>query len=262
MKTVLDFKKMKQQGEKIAMVTVYDYTTASVFNETSIDCLLVGDTLAMVMHGFSSTIHATTQLMAFHTAAVSRGAPAKFITADMPFLSFRKGRQAAMEAVDSLMKAGASAVKVEGVGGHQEVISHIVESGVPVMGHLGLTPQSFHALGGHKVQGVEEKKADAIFAQAVESERLGCFALVLECVPRKLAAQISKELTIPTIGIGAGPGADGQVLVWQDMLGLTDMKPKFLKQYLDGGKIFRAAIDSYCREVKTGVYPQLEHSYK
>ena len=117
MKTVLDFKKMKQQGEKIAMVTVYDYTTASVFNETSIDCLLVGDTLAMVMHGFSSTIHATTQLMAFHTAAVSRGAPGKFITADMPFLSFRKGRQAAMEAVDSLMKAGASAVKVEGVEG-------------------------------------------------------------------------------------------------------------------------------------------------
>ncbi len=262
MKTVLEFKKQKERGEKITVVTAYDYTIASVFNDSLIDCLLVGDSLAMVMHGFPSTVYATNELMALHTAAVTRGAPDKLTVSDMPFLSYRKGEIEAMKAVDALMKAGASAVKVEGVTGHQEIITHIVESGIPVMGHLGLTPQSVHALGGYRVQGRKEDMAEIIFAQALELEELGCFSMVLECIPHELAARISKKLGIPTIGIGAGPGVDGQVLVWQDMLGLTGMNPKFLKHYLDGKEIFRDAIKSFCSEVKNGVYPQLEHSYQ
>ena len=261
MKTVLEFKKKKENGEKIAVVTVYDFTIASVFNDSLIDCLLVGDSLAMVMHGFPSTIHATNELIALHTAAVSRGAPDKFIISDMPFLSCRKGLNEAMHAVDALIKAGASAVKVEGIAGHQEIITHIVDSGVPVMGHLGLMPQSVHTLGGYRVQGTEDERAEVIFNQAMALEELGCFSMVLECIPWELAARITRKLCIPTIGIGAGAQVDGQVLVWQDMFGLTNMNPKFLKHYIDGGSVFREAINTYCREVKAGEYPQLKHSY-
>ncbi len=261
MKTVLEFKQMKMKGEKIAMVTVYDYTMARIFSETAIDCLLVGDSLAMVIHGFDSTVNATNQFMINHTSAVSRGAPHKFIIADMPFLSCRKGRKTAMKTVDALIKAGASAVKIEGVRGNQEIISHIVESGVPVMGHLGLMPQFVHSLGGHRVQGNDEAKAKVVFEQALEIEHLGCFAVVLECLPHELTTQISRKLTIPTIGIGAGSGVDGQVLVAHDMFGLTDMRPKFLKHYLNGKEMFSKALNNYCDEVKSGAYPLAEHSY-
>lgn len=262
MTSVKDFKVMKERGEKISMLTVSDYTIARLFNASPVDSLLVGDSLAMVVHGFSSTVHATVDMMASHTAAVSRGTPDKFIVADMPFPSFRQGRRLAMKAVDALMKAGASAVKLEGVRGHADTVAHIVESGVPVMGHLGLTPQSMNVLGGHKVQGKTDRDAEKIFDDALQLEQLGCFGIVLECIPMSLAGRISEALSIPTIGIGAGPHVDGQVLVWQDMLGLTDIAPRFLKHFLNGKKLVADSVAMYCQEVKDGQYPGLEHSYK
>lgn len=261
MNTVGEFREMKERGEKITMLTVYDYTMAKIFNNTQIDTLLVGDSLAMVMHGFPSTVHATVELMALHTAAVNRGAPDKFLVTDMPFLSVRKGLCLAMEAVEALVKAGARSVKIEGMRGHEDIISHIVDSGVPVMAHLGLTPQFIHAFGGYKVQGRGDAASEAIISQARKAEELGCFALLLECVPLELSSRISKELSIPTIGIGAGNSTDGQVLVWQDMLGMNDFKPKFLQTYLDGEKIFRQAVNNYCQEVKKGLFPQEHQSY-
>ena len=243
------------------MLTAGDYTIAKLLNASPIDSLLVGDSLAMTAHGFPSTVHATVDMMALHTAAVSRGAPNKFIIADMPFSSFRQGRRKAMQTVDTLMKAGAAAVKLEGLKGHSDTVSHIVESGVPVMGHLGLTPQSVNAIGGHKVQGKEAGDSDRIFNDAIQLEKLGCFAIVLECIPMSLAKRITEALSIPTIGIGAGPYVDGQVLVWQDMLGLTDIHPKFLKHFMDGKWLVAEAISAYCREVKEGKYPGIEQSY-
>lgn len=260
--TIHDFYKMKKEAQKISMVTSYDYWSASLLSETDINCLLVGDSLAQVMHGHPSTVHADTHLMALHTQAVSRGAPKKFIVADMPFLSVRKGLASAMESVDQLMKAGAHAVKIEGISGHEEIIKNIVESGVPVMGHLGLTPQSVHQLGGYKVQGRDEETSDFIFQSSLKLQELGCFSLVLECVPTKLGTDITKALDIPVIGIGAGPHTDGQVLVFHDLLGLTaGHKPKFLKTFSDGRDLFKASLDQYHLEVQDNIFPSTEESY-
>src|SRR5262245_38909275 len=180
---VLHFQKMKDDGRKISMVTCYDYSSARAVAESSVDCILVGDSVAMTMHGYPNTLSATIEMMALHTAAVAKGAPSKFIVADLPFLSYRKGLKAAMDAVDDLMRAGAHAVKLEGVRGHAEIVRHIVESGVPVMGHLGLTPQSFHTLGGMKVQARTNAAVKVLASEARELEAAGCFAIVLECVP-------------------------------------------------------------------------------
>lgn len=262
MKTILDFYKMKKEAKKISMVTSYDYWSANLLNETEIDCLLVGDSLAQVMHGHPSTVHADTGMMSLHTKAVARGAPDKFIVADMPFLSVRKGISAAMESVDQLMKSGAHCVKIEGIAGHEDVIKNIVESGVPVMGHLGLTPQSVHQLGGYKVQGKDKETADFIFQSALKLQELGCFALVLECVPTQLATDITKALQIPVIGIGAGPYTDGQVLVFHDLLGLTaGHKPKFLKTFSDGRDLFKGSLEQFDLEVKENIFPSIEESY-
>src|SRR5215468_9831867 len=260
---VLDFQKMKDEGRKISMVTCYDYTSARVVAESSIDCILVGDSLAMTMHGHGTTLGATTAMMALHTAAVARGAPAKFIVADLPFLSYRKGLTAAMESVQELMSAGAHAVKLEGVRGHAEIVRHIVDSGVPVMGHLGLTPQSINMLGGMKVQARTDAAVEILAGHARELEEAGCFSLVLECVPSEAAQKVTDLLKIPTIGIGAGPSVSGQVLVYQDVLGLNPgFKPKFLRVYADAFEVIRVALDAYDRDVKDGRFPSESESYE
>lgn len=263
MKTIADFQKKKIKREKITMLTCYDYTFAKLISESAIDALLVGDSAAQVMHGFNTTLNASTNLMALHTSAVVRGAPNKFIVADMPFLSTRKGLKNSMDQVEKLMKAGAHAVKIEGAEGHIELIRHIVESGIPVMGHLGLTPQSIHQLGGPKIQGKAQAAADKILHDSLALEKAGCFSLVLECIPADLGQKISQALQIPTIGIGAGNQTDGQILVLQDVLGLNkDFNPKFLKKYLNGYDLISEALNSYVTEVQELKFPSEKHSYE
>ncbi len=260
---VLDFGLLKARQEKIVMLTCYDYTSARIVQESDIDVILVGDSAAMVMHGYSTTIPADIAMMCSHIASVSRGSRDKFIVGDMPFLSFRQSLTDNMRAVASVMKAGAHAVKLEGIEGNTETIDHIVKSGVPVMGHLGLTPQSVNQLGGYRVQGRGEEASRRMLAEARACEQAGCFALVLECVPDDLAAEITRALTIPTIGIGAGPHTDGQVLVMQDMLGLSsDFKPRFVRKYLDGKKLWQEAFNAYACDVKNGSFPAAEESFE
>lgn len=259
---VLDFKKMKREGRKITMVTAYDVWSARLLEKSRIDCVLVGDSVAMVAHGYPSTVHATTEMMTMHTQMVARGITSKFLIADMPFMTFRKGTQLALETVEALVRAGAHAVKLEGVWGHEEVVERIVQSGVPVVGHIGLTPQSVNQLGGFKVQGKDNAQALDLLRQAKRLEELGCCSIVLECVPAQLAHEITAELQIPTIGIGAGVQVDGQVLVFQDMLGLGgDFKPKFLRRYLEGGDQISQALETFCRDVQEKAFPREEESY-
>jgi 3-methyl-2-oxobutanoate hydroxymethyltransferase len=259
----LDFYKKKSLHQKITMLTCYDYTSAKIASEANVDCLLVGDSLAMTMYGESTTLPATLELMSHHVRAVAKGAPNKFIVADMPFLSYRKSLSETVSAVDQLMKAGAHAVKLEGVTGNESAIEHIVSSGVPVMGHLGLTPQSIHMLGGYKVQGRDKSQADLILEGALELERRGCFSIVFECIPSSLARAVTEKLKIPTIGIGAGPDTDGQVLVWQDLLGLnTDFKPKFVRSYLSGNSLIVDALNAYAKDVAIKRFPNESESYE
>ena len=260
---VQTFAQRKQQQQKISMVTCYDHWSAQILNKTDIDCLLVGDSLAVVMYGFESTVHATTDMMALHVGAVARGAPNKFIIADMPFLTCSKGVRYAMDTVQRLMQAGAHAVKVEGDAHQVDIIRHIVEAGVPVMGHLGLTPQSIHNLGGHRVQGKDEANAAKTAESARRLEDAGCFALVLECVPTRLGGCVSQALKIPTIGIGAGPHTDGQVLVLQDLLGVNpEFKPKFLRQYASGNSVIGDAVNHFHGDVVAGNFPTAAESYR
>jgi 3-methyl-2-oxobutanoate hydroxymethyltransferase len=258
-----DMAAARAAGRAISMVTCYDAWSARIIAATDIDCILVGDSVAMVVHGHETTIPADVDMMRLHVAAVRRGAPERLLIADMPFLSHRKGLGPAMDGVDLLMKAGAQAVKIEGAGDTVDLIRHIVESGVPVMGHLGLTPQSIHAFGGYRVQGRSEHAAAMIREDADRLQQAGCFALVLEVVPSGLAAEITAALEIPTIGIGAGPHTSGQVLVLQDMLGMQpDFRPHFLRTFLDGFELVRDALGSYDRAVKSGTYPSPEESYR
>ena len=260
---VLTFRQRKQDRQKISMVTCYDHWSAKILNDTDVDCILVGDSLAVVMHGFDSTVHATIEMMELHVAAVARGAPDKFIVADMPFLSCSKGLETAMNDVHRLMRAGAHGVKIEGDKHQVEIIRHIVEAGVPVMGHIGLTPQSVHNLGGHRVQGKDEGKAANLLESASKLEAAGCFAIVLECVPVKLGACITHAASIPTIGIGAGPNTDGQVLVLHDLLGVNpDFKPKFLRQYADSRSMVSSAVNRFHTDVVERAFPSLQESYK
>lgn len=262
MKTVLDFHKMKSDGKRISMVTCYDYTSARIVGASSVDCILVGDSLAMTMHGHETTLEASYELMALHVAAVRRGAPKKFIVGDMPFLAHRGSLDSTIEAVRTIMKAGAQAVKIEGIKGSEETIRHIVESGVPVMGHLGLTPQSVHQLGGFKVQGTAPDASKILLNQARRLEASGAFAVVLEAVPTSVAKYVTENLEIPTIGIGAGNACSGQVLVLQDLLGLNvDFKPKFVRRYFEGFEAFKGALDRYDSDVKSAEFPNADESY-
>jgi 3-methyl-2-oxobutanoate hydroxymethyltransferase len=256
------FYQKKKAKEKIVMLTCYDYTTAKIFNDSAIDALLVGDSLAMTMHGFNDTVMATLSMMALHTAAVSRGAGAKLIISDLPFLSYRKSLSKSVSAAEKLMRAGAHAVKLEGAAGNIALIKHLVESGIPVMGHLGLTPQFVHTLGGYKVQGKTAIAAKQLHRDAFALQEAGCFAVVLECIPAQLAEEITQNLTIATIGIGAGAATDGQVLVMQDLLGLNnDFKAKFVKHFLTGSELFSDSIHAYVQAVKQREFPTDEHSY-
>jgi len=261
--TIFDFYKKKESHEKISMVTCYDYTSARILAQTAVDCLLVGDSVAMTMHGFKDTVAATLEMMCLHTAAVSRGAGSKFLLSDLPFLSYRKSLSQTMSAAGALMQAGAHAVKLEGAAGNLKLIRHLVESGIPVTGHLGLTPQLIHVLGGYKVQGKTEESAQRLKEDALRLQEAGCFLLVLECVPTQLAQEITELLTIPTIGIGAGPFTDGQVLVWQDLLGFNmDFKPKFVKTFLNGHEQVKQSVDDFVNAIKQGEFPRDEHCYR
>ena len=256
-----DFKRKKNKSKKISMITCYDYTFAKIIADTNIDVVLIGDSGTMVMHGNSSTVSASIEEIAVMIEAVAKGCPEKFIIGDLPFLSYRKGLKEAMDAVHAFMKAGANAVKLEGIDGNEEIIKHIVASGVPVMGHLGLTPQSVNSLGGYFVQGKLEKDAEKIVSDAVKLEELGCFSMVLECIPADLAGVVTRKISIPTIGIGAGHDTDGQVLVLQDMLGLYDMKLKFVRRYLDGHQLVKNALNQYHDDVRSMDFPSGKESF-
>jgi 3-methyl-2-oxobutanoate hydroxymethyltransferase len=260
--TAKGFPQAKLEGRKLSMITCYDYTFARLLSQSAIDAILIGDSAAMVMHGYASTVSASLDLMRMHTQAVARGAGGKFTVGDMPFLSYRKGVAAALDAAQELMSAGAHAVKLEGVDGHEDVIQRMVQSGIPVMGHLGLQPQSVNAYGGFKVQGRTDESACEIVRQAAALEELGAFAVVLECIPANLAREISQSLRIPTIGIGAGPECDGQILVLQDLLGMnTDFRPRFVRPFFDGAQHVLDAIGSFDDAVKTGAFPSADESY-
>jgi 3-methyl-2-oxobutanoate hydroxymethyltransferase len=253
----------KSSQNKLSMVTCYDHWSAVLLNETSVDILLVGDSAGMVMHGYSDTIPVTNELMCTHVAAVRKGAPKKFIVADLPFLAFRSDLATNMNSVRALMQAGAHAVKLEGFDGNGELIRHLVQSGIPVMGHLGLTPQFVNMLGGFRVLGRREEQGRMILEQAGGLETAGCFSVVLECIPGGLAKEITSTLKIPTIGIGGGSGCDGQVLVLHDLLGFNKgFKPKFLRQYLNGAELVQAAIEKFCADVKGGQFPSEAETYE
>ncbi len=244
------------------MVTCYDYTFARLLSKSAVDGILVGDSAAMVIHGHASTLHATIDMMRLHTEAVVRGAPGKFVVADMPFLSFRKGVAAAMDSAHVLMTAGAHAVKLEGIDGHEDAIHRLVQSGIPVMGHLGLQPQSVHAYGGYRVQGKNDDSAREILRQATALEELGVFAIVVECIPAALADAVTGKVRVPTIGIGAGAGCDGQILVLQDLLGMNmDFHPKFVRPFADGARVVLDALARFDDEVKSGTFPGTAESY-
>lgn len=262
MKTIDGFQKMKSAGVPLTLVTCYDYTSAKIVNATEVDAILVGDSAAMVMHGYDTTVHADIPMMEQHVAAVRRGAPDKFIIGDMPFLAHQKGLESTMDSVAALIKAGAQAVKIEGLDTRRDIISPLVLSGIPVMGHLGLTPQSVHQFGGYKLQGRGPAAGQRLLQDAHELQERGCFSLVLEMIPAALAKKITDSIMIPTIGIGAGRATSGQILVFQDVLGLNiDFTPKFLRTYLDGFGLIKHALDTFTNDVKTLKYPAEKESF-
>ena len=256
MKSILDFARAKRNHRPIAVVTAYDVLQARLLASSTVDALLVGDSAAMVVHGYPDTVHATLEMMVTHTAAVRRGAPEVLIITDLPFLSTRLGRDTATQAAGRLLQAGANAVKIEGAAGHGDLIPHLIQSGIPVMGHLGLTPQSVNQFGGHRVQGRSPAAARRLRQESLLLEGLGVFALVLECVPAALARSLTQELRVPTIGIGAGAGTDGQVLVISDLLGMDpDFHPRFARRYLDGARLVTKALNAFSRDVRAGRFP-------
>ena len=261
--TVQTLQAMKERGEKIAMLTCYDYTTAKLMDEAGMDMLLVGDSLGNVILGYSDTISVTMEDMIHHTAAVSRGVQNAMVVADMPFLSYQTSVYDAVVNAGRLMKEGrAGAVKLEGGAEFAEHISAIVKASIPVMGHIGLTPQSVNAFGGFKVQGKTNEAAQKLIDDAKALEKAGVFAIVVECVPAELGKAITEAVNVPVIGIGAGKYCDGQVLVYQDMLAMYDkMKPKFVKAYANIGEQMIEAFKAYDSEVKSGAFPTDEHSF-
>ena len=262
--TVQTFKEAKNNHTKLAMLTAYDYSTAKLQDEAGIHGILVGDSLGNVILGYEDTISVTMEDMIHHGAAVARGAKNALVVVDMPFMSYQTSVYDAVVNAGRLMKEGrANAVKLEGGVSVCPQIKAITDAGIPVMAHLGLTPQSINAFGGFKVQGKKEAAARKLIDDAKAVEEAGAFALVLECVPAKLAKIISEQLTIPTIGIGAGAGCDGQILVYQDMLGMfSDYTPKFVKRFAEVGSVMKEAFANYIKEVQAETYPAEEHTFK
>ena len=261
--TVNTLMKMKEEKNKITMLTAYDYSTAKIMDESGIDMILVGDSLGMVVLGYEDTLSVTMEDMIHHTAAVARGAKNAMVVGDMPFMSYQTSVYDAVVNAGRLMREGrANAVKLEGGVTVKEQIRALVEAGIPVVGHIGLTPQALNALGGFRVQGKDEDAAKKLLADAYAVQEAGACAVVLECVPAKLSELVSQKLDIPTIGIGAGAGCDGQVLVYQDMLGMFDnFKPKFVKEFANVGSLMREGFSSYIKECKEGTFPALEHTF-
>jgi 3-methyl-2-oxobutanoate hydroxymethyltransferase len=262
--TIHTLKRLKQSGQKICMVTAYDATFARVFDEAGADVLLVGDSLGMVVQGHDSTLPVTMDQMVYHSAAVVRGTKRALVVGDLPFMSYQVSVEEAVRNAGRMVAEGkVGAVKLEGGAEFADVVSAITRASIPVMGHLGLTPQSVHKMGGYVVQGRDEDAARKILEDAIALERAGCFALVLEGVPLELARQVTQRLSIPTIGIGAGKYCDGQVLVCYDLLGMNpDFKPKFVKRYANLHGSITEAAGVYFSEVRAGTFPDEEHSFK
>lgn len=261
--TVTTFAQAKEKGEKLTMLTAYDYSTAKLIDEAGVNSILVGDSLGNVVLGYEDTVSVTMEDMIHHGAAVARGAKDALVVIDMPFMSYQTSVYDALVNAGRLMKEGrAGAVKLEGGKEVCPQIKAIVEAGIPVCAHIGLTPQSINAFGGFKVQGKSEQAAKKLLEDAKAVEEAGAFAVVVEGVPRKVADIITQKLTIPTIGIGAGNGCDGQVLVYQDMLGMfSDFTPKFVKRYAEIGEVMKEAFRNYIHEVQTGEFPARGHEY-
>ena len=260
----MTFQRQKDEQKKITMLTAYDYSTAKVMDNAGINGILVGDSLGMVMLGCEDTLSVTMEDIIHHTKAVARGAKNALVVADMPFMSYQTSVYDAVYNAGRLMKEGrCQAVKLEGGAAVCPQIEAIVAASIPVMAHIGLTPQSVNAFGGFKVQGKSEEAAKRILAEAKQVEAAGAFAVVLECVPAKLAELVTKSVSIPTIGIGAGAGCDGQILVYQDMLGMFgDFKPKFVKQFAHVGAEMEKGIKAYIAETQNGTFPAQEHTFK
>ena len=262
--TVLTFQQAKENGEKLTMLTAYDYSTAKLIDEAGVNSILVGDSLGNVILGYEDTISVTMEDMIHHGAAVARGAKNALVVIDMPFMSYQTSVYDALVNAGRLMKEGrGDAVKLEGGVEVCPQIKAIVDAGIPVCAHIGLTPQSINAFGGFKVQGKSEAAAKKLLEDAKAVEEAGAFAVVIEGVPAKIAALITEQLHIPTIGIGAGKDCDGQVLVYQDMLGMfSDFTPKFAKRYANIGEVMKEAFQNYIKEVQDGVFPAEENTYK
>lgn len=262
--TVLTFAKAKKENTKISMLTAYDYSTAKLINDAGINSILVGDSLGNAVLGYEDTVSVTMEDMIHHTAAVSRGAKDALVVADMPFMSYQTSVYDAVVNAGRLMKEGrANAVKLEGGKEVCPQIKAIVDAGIPVCAHIGLTPQSVNAFGGHRVQGKTQETAQKLIDDALAVQQAGAFAVVIEAVPEKLATLVTEKLDIVTIGIGAGNGCDGQVLVYQDMLGMfSDFTPKFVKRYANIGEMMTEAFKKYDEEVKSTAFPSAEHTYK
>lgn len=261
--TTLDFKEMKQRKEKITMVTAYDFPTAQLVDEAGVEFILVGDSLGMVVLGYNDTLAVTLDDMIHHGKAVVRGSKKAFVVIDMPFLTYQINKEDALRNAGRIIQeTGAQGVKLEGGAEIAEAVKSITAAGIPVVGHLGLTPQSAGQLGGFKVQGKDQKAAKKILEDALLLEEVGAFALVLECVPWQLAKAITERLSIPVIGIGAGKFCDGQVLVFHDIMGLyTGKRPKFVKQYARAREEMLKGITDYISEVKQGFFPEERHSF-
>ena len=262
--TTSEIRARKARGEKLVMCTAYDATFASILDTAGTDILLVGDSLGMVVQGHETTIPVTLDHMIYHTRAVTRGTKRAHVVGDMPFMSYKVSAEQALESAMRLMQEGrAHSVKLEGGQELAPTITRIIEAGIPVMGHIGLTPQSVHAMGGFKVQGRSSEDAQRILNDALALQDAGCFAIVLEGIPLDLAKEITSQLEIPTIGIGAGVHCDGQVLVCYDMLGMNEgFKPKFLKEYANLHEVIVGAVQNYADEVRAGTFPDESHSFK
>ncbi|MGH2805910.1 MAG: 3-methyl-2-oxobutanoate hydroxymethyltransferase [Actinomycetota bacterium] len=262
--TVRDVRAFKERGEKFAMLTAYDALSARLIDEAGIPLILVGDTLGMVMLGYDSTLPVTMDEMVHHTKAVRRGVTNALIVGDLPFMSYQGSLDDGMRNAGRFLKeAGATAVKLEGGGRVLDLVFRLTEAGIPVMGHIGLTPQSVNQFGGYRVQGRTDEAAQQLVQDAKDLEAAGAFAVVLECVPTDRAREITSNLEIPTIGIGAGPHCDAQVLVYHDFLGInTGRVAKFVKRYADLGEQIKGAAERFAEEVRTGTYPDEEHSYE
>ncbi|MFH2011420.1 MAG: 3-methyl-2-oxobutanoate hydroxymethyltransferase [Pseudomonadota bacterium] len=262
--TILDLQKMKDEGEKITMLTAYDFPTARILDACGVDILLVGDSVGNVVLGQANTLPVSIEDMIHHTKAVAKGCKNALVVIDMPFMSYQTSIEDAKRNAGRMIKeSGAEVVKLEGGANMEDTIRAITDIDIPVMAHIGLTPQSIHKMGGYRIQGREDKQGQKLLADAVAVERAGAFSVVLEAIPSKLAKEITKKLKIPTIGIGAGVNCDGQVLVINDLLGLSgDFRPKFVKKYINLEEVISKAVKEYISEVKSEAFPSDEHSFK